>query len=180
MNNEEVAISTDNPNKRVKVDIINGRRYLNGVHAFTYKRAPSNECHYYCFFSTEDQHKLNKFVDCMEQLQFVINNFTSDSKGPKELEVVINFPSDLTIPTNTLGSCFKFLNMSNWHGMAIGEPKDIVFYRFNDRFEIEECINERLQDDIVAKSIPKIKNMFFDSDKGCPLSDLSFQDLRIQ
>lgn len=168
--------------KKVKVDIVNGRRYLNGVHAFTYKRAPSLECHYYCFFSTESQDKLDKFIDCMEQLQFVINNFTERNGCAKELQVVINFDDKkLRIKDNTLGNCFKFVHVSNWNCMPLGNPDNMVFYRLNEKFECEETINKYLQDSVVVRSFGIIKKMYFDTDSesALPLSDPSFQDLLV-
>jgi hypothetical protein len=175
-------MSEEPVSKKVKVDIVNGRRYLNGVHAFTYKRPPALECDYYCFLSTEDQGVLDRFIDCMEQLQFVINNFTEKKGLPKELQVVINFDDKkLKIKDNTLGNCFKFLHVSNWNTMPLGNSDNMVFYRFNDSFEIEQSINRHFQDDIVVKSVPKIKKMYFDSDSysKLPLLDCSFQGLSI-
>jgi hypothetical protein len=108
----------------------------------------------------------------MEQLQFVINNFTADKRGnAKELQVVIDFPGSLTIQPNTLGNCFKLL-VDDWYRMPLGDHDNIVFYRFNEEFEIVQCINGHLQDDIVKKSIPKIKKMFFEGSQALPLSEL--------
>jgi hypothetical protein len=127
---------------------------------YTMKPQSADKCHYYCFISTDNQEKLNKFIRNMETLQIVASTLC------KYIQVVVS--SDLTIPYNKLSNCYKLPIGFKWYDLCLGEFDDIVFYNFSN---MDLCKHIEKEDALMRKGI----NLIMSDECQIVIPDLNIQ-----